>query len=315
MLLALMMLLPSASALALEAAITPAPKLLRRQEILDKETPRLIGYTYDKGAYSVWDCRESSAFITSGNFGRCAETAKESFIATTCLSGSIMAGEGTSSTCTGTAAQTRCQTGTVLHYINDQQPIMNYQCWPAWDQGDWQATITTTIVSSTLSSSASPSRSSSAATLTSSSASSSQQSQTSASSVTGTSTTSPPTTSQETSNGGGVTGSSGEESKAWIAGAVIGPLAGLALVGAGFWFWWRRRQNKKNPYRNGAVELGSDVKNAQVYAYHAGQNGGPSAPPAELSGQQYAELEGSQKGHFAEADGTPITKGGNTEKP
>jgi hypothetical protein len=37
---------------------------------------------------------------------------------------------------------------------------------------------------------------------------------------------------------------SGGESKAWIAGAVIGPLAALALIGALAW-WWKRRRDER----------------------------------------------------------------------
>lgn len=38
--------------------------------------------------------------------------------------------------------------------------------------------------------------------------------------------------------------SGGSKSKAWIAGAVVGPIAGLVLLGGGILFWFRRRRNK-----------------------------------------------------------------------
>lgn len=38
---------------------------------------------------------------------------------------------------------------------------------------------------------------------------------------------------------------SGDGSKAWIAGVVVGPVAGLALCATAYWLWTRHRKNRK----------------------------------------------------------------------
>jgi LPXTG-motif cell wall-anchored protein len=53
-------------------------------------------------------------------------------------------------------------------------------------------------------------------------------------------------------------------SKAWIAGAVIGPLLGLALIGAIIFFVLRRRKNKKNiaPQQGGTAMMAVNTAQA-----------------------------------------------------
>jgi LPXTG-motif cell wall-anchored protein len=45
-------------------------------------------------------------------------------------------------------------------------------------------------------------------------------------------------------------------SKAWIAGAVVGPVVGLAIIAGLIWFFLRRRRNQKH---TAPVETGSAV--------------------------------------------------------
>jgi LPXTG-motif cell wall-anchored protein len=47
----------------------------------------------------------------------------------------------------------------------------------------------------------------------------------------------------------------GGGSKAWIAGAVIGPILGLALIGALVWFFLRRRKNKGTAPQQGSAAM------------------------------------------------------------
>lgn len=65
-----------------------------------------------------------------------------------------------------------------------------------------------------------------------------------------------------------------KESKAWIAGAVVGPIVGLALIGLVAFLLIRRRKNKKNlaPAAGGA---------AAPAAYSGPQ--GPNSPPQYYS--------------------------------
>jgi LPXTG-motif cell wall-anchored protein len=64
-------------------------------------------------------------------------------------------------------------------------------------------------------------------------------------------------------------GASGGGSKAWIAGAVVGPIVGLALVGALFWFLLRRRKNRGTTPQQGSATMTSVD---------------PSQPPAGVGG-------------------------------
>jgi hypothetical protein len=48
---------------------------------------------------------------------------------------------------------------------------------------------------------------------------------------------------------------SGGGSKAWIAGAVIGPIVGLAIIGALVWFFLRRRTNKGTAPQQGSAAM------------------------------------------------------------
>lgn len=56
---------------------------------------------------------------------------------TGCANTSVLLGPFDNDTCTGTGAQTSCVTGW-LHYDNNQT-VTNYECWPTWTQGNWEA--------------------------------------------------------------------------------------------------------------------------------------------------------------------------------
>jgi LPXTG-motif cell wall-anchored protein len=63
-------------------------------------------------------------------------------------------------------------------------------------------------------------------------------------------------------------------SKAWIAGAVVGPVLGLALVGAGIWLFLRRRKKAVQPPQHGSASM------APV---------DPHQPPTGVGGCTYAK--------------------------
>jgi hypothetical protein len=105
---------------------------------------------------------------------------------------------------------------------------------------------------------------------------------------------------------GGDSGDNDSSSSAWIAGAVVGPVAGLAMIG-GLVFWWRRRkraggdassvektemdplaQNSANP--GGASTRGSVMKHEYYTA------GSPVPPPPFSPGQHAAVPPGSAHG-------------------
>jgi hypothetical protein len=82
--------------LALFATITHAATITRRAVIPRAEStsfpPELIGYAISQDSTETWNCRESSAWQTVGTVGKCCMTdGSDCFMATTCISGSIMA--------------------------------------------------------------------------------------------------------------------------------------------------------------------------------------------------------------------------------
>ncbi|KAF1980275.1 hypothetical protein BU23DRAFT_495665 [Bimuria novae-zelandiae CBS 107.79] len=119
----------------------------------------------------------------------------------------------------------------------------------------------------------------------------------------------------ESGNGGTSTNNNDDssESKAWIAGAVIGPLAGLALIGAAIWFFRRRKHA-------GAV-LVADVQEADsittmnpysqhshgspVPVYAPVPQHSPGTAPSELGGQnhQMVEMEAGSAAKYARKNG------------
>jgi hypothetical protein len=91
------------------------------------------------------------------------------------------------------------------------------------------------------------------------------------------------------------------ESKAWIAGPVVGAIAGIAIVVLAA-FWWRRRKNRASP---------------PAYApYASGPNHYNDQPPMglqQLDDNQYSELPTSttvKYAHASEGPPTGMTRGG-----
>lgn len=77
--------------------------------------------------------------------------------------------------------------------------------------------------------------------------------------------------------------SDGSESKAWIAGAVVGPIAGLGLCAAAYWLW-RRHRNKHNRQLSTEQEAHSQVNDAQQVGPEAGLLGEQVATTLMLHG-------------------------------
>jgi len=79
------------------------------------------------------------------------------------------------------------------------------------------------------------------------------------------------------------------ESKAWIAGAVVGPLLGLAFVVAGIFLWRRRKAARNNPSE---LESSKDYGQYAPMDYYRHYVQGPVEMPHT---QRTLELDGERK--------------------
>ncbi|KAF2735358.1 hypothetical protein EJ04DRAFT_214138 [Polyplosphaeria fusca] len=188
---------------------------------------------------------------------------------------------------TGTKAQTSCVTGTVFQTFGDQQPILNYQCWPQWNGGNWDATVFTSQPSSTLettvSSTQTPVDQSSPGPSATPTGFSPSETAVSAQ------TSSPPTEPKE-------------KSQAWIAGPVIGGIAGAALFTTLGWFLYRRRMQRSSGPDSDFVELESK----EIYAHRSEPQNGMFVNqygPVEAPDRTVYEVAGSHYATPAELDG------------
>lgn len=59
-----------------------------------------------------------------------------------------------------------------------------------------------------------------------------------------------PTSSSISTVSSPATSSGNNTGKAWIAGAVVGPVAGIGLCAAGYWLWVRRRKQRNREPSN-----------------------------------------------------------------
>ncbi|KAL4806314.1 hypothetical protein BDV18DRAFT_139208 [Aspergillus unguis] len=86
--------------------------------------------------------------------------------------------------------------------------------------------------------------------------------------------------------------SGSSSSKAWIAGPVVGGVAGIALI-IGAFFWWRRRKNRKlhqeqNP--NWTPDMSSTVATSPSTAFRD-KSKSPVNEPSSMLGRGFAEVD------------------------
>lgn len=98
------------------------------------------------------------------------------------------------------------------------------------------------------------------------------------------------------------------DSKAWIAGAVVGPILGLALVGAGVWFFLRRKKKAARPPQHGSASMAPMSPNQPPAGVGGYTDAKPQFSPAqptyyERPGQsdQFAQQGYPQQGGFSPA--------------
>ncbi|TQV94979.1 hypothetical protein IF1G_05966 [Cordyceps javanica] len=226
-------------------------------------------------------------FTTSGPYAVCCDKTKCP-MPTACHDNKISYDNFAVGACPGSAV---CQTMSIMSAPGAKGDVTSSifcaQYWYALEA--YRDTVPVTTSSATKTSTSA----STGSTPTSNSASrTGSVSTTGSSSSAGSSGTTSPTSTPEPSAGG-------SSSKAWIAGAVVGPVAGLALLGFAFWFLRRRgAQKKKNvnaadaPQEIGGYERPADYgdgnwQNKQYY--------GASHPKAEsTSAGYYAPVQQNQ---------------------
>lgn len=110
-----------------------------------------------------------------------------------------------------------------------------------------------------------------------------------------------------------------KESKAWIAGAVVGPLVGLALIGFGVFFFMRRKKNNSSIVAPATGSVGPAPTAYQQNSYPSDPNAPPGYyPPMQ---QQNAGAAGfvpvgvqKQDGYYGQPQ-SPMTQGSQSPNP
>ncbi|PSN69256.1 hypothetical protein BS50DRAFT_586588 [Corynespora cassiicola Philippines] len=282
-----------ATPVASDPTITAAPaipvELLRKQN-----NDRFMGWVFESSEWMSRTCDIGGTYYQSGDYWRCcATTLAGCDVPIGCVAGSLLYSvtSGTQSIATfactdvyeDAAEYTICNTGYMYENTADAQPATNVFCgisslnWsyyrvqPETSSGmamviaDLPTGILTTCPETPSSTPSSSPRSTPANPTSSASTSPSSEPE-----------------------------SEGSESKAWIAGAVIGPLVGLALIGGIIFFCLRRKRKNRtavptNPpqmtaaagtYPPPAFAATSDPKPPQVYENysHVQQPQGGMAP-------------------------------------
>ncbi|KAN0098314.1 hypothetical protein V8E51_013977 [Hyaloscypha variabilis] len=187
-----------------------------------------IGYMKTGSTYVSATCPATTAtFVTSGSYWGCSPYPSAGLgLVTGCTSGTLLVGGTNDYLC---VPGDECNTGYLFSDLSDQSPLTEYGCLPGAGTTSYYrslpASVLAVVTGSTSSASASPTQTS----LTTGSSSPGVSSPVSSS-------TAP---SVSTQNGH-------SSSKTWIAGAVIGPIFGLALVALGIWVWALKKKAKQN---------------------------------------------------------------------
>lgn len=115
----------------------------------------------------------------------------------------------------------------------------------------------------------------------------------------------PPTTDTNSNNTDGTGANPSSSDRSWVAGAIVGSLAGLGLVlGLAVWRW---RRNKPDKAANGTRPFDESFGKAQL---HSDDMPKPIIPIAELHPDSLHEMEGSNSYiHRAEKPANEVAVG------
>lgn len=216
------------------------------------------GWAPSSSFWSPVTCDDpSQTYVMSSTYGRCcANSHLNCGFATSCISTSsdikiLYGSDGGSSLCT--SGET-CAFMTIYDYATTDTPAIDIFC-----ANGWPETASTIFRTTAAETTTSDSKASATATPGSSPTSSIAAATTTASSS---------------------TGEAKKESKTWIAGAVIGPVAGCALIGAlGFWLT-RRMRNKGANYHQDEAQDNSLAHLSQNQGFSELESSSPQELPA-----------------------------------
>jgi len=292
--------------------ITDAPKLIAR-ELVERQQNPLIGYQLAGDTNYITMTCNAGTFSTSGSWGICCPFAS-CYYGTSCAGGSIYY-DRTSfvSNCnTGGGGLGLCYTVTLYKSTGDQSPLHMFNC-----ESNWKATFNTGIVAAVTNTSPL----STTASDTSSSGSSGSSSATTDGATSGGAVAVGPSPTGLSNTGGG------KSNAGLIAGAVIGGIAALALVGIAILLAIRYgKKNRTTPdaAATSDAKYGSAPNSAPVGYVEPYKDGGMQQQQAPYGQQPYpatgyygtpqypAEVQGSQTYvPQAELQGTPVGGGQN----
>jgi hypothetical protein len=219
---------------AFATAAVPADPTITAPAVLPKRqnNDRFIGFVEFSGSWYSETCNVGLTWYQDGKYGQCCPaTLASCYAPTACVSGSLIYPYSDRSTtrtiaCTenyDNSAYSICNTAFIFENMQDSNPKTDIVCGESSVNWSYYRKLDATV---TAASSAPP---------------------TSIPQPVSTALTSPNVTKN---NGGG-------GSKAWIAGAVVGPILGLALIGALVWFFLRRRKTKKLAPAQGGAAMAS----------------------------------------------------------
>ncbi|KAJ2896300.1 hypothetical protein MKZ38_005702 [Zalerion maritima] len=124
---------------------TEAPETTSTSPPSTITNPAYIGSYYDFGlrGFSSYECTNNSTWRSIGTIGDCcAIDGGDCVMGTACTNGSVVLATGRPYTCEGSGRATVCVTGVVFENPQATNSVLNFRCWPDWNEDTWMATRT-----------------------------------------------------------------------------------------------------------------------------------------------------------------------------
>ncbi|KAF3039699.1 hypothetical protein E8E12_003132 [Didymella heteroderae] len=220
-------IIASASVLLQLSSANPADPTITAPAVLPRQnSDTFIGYVELNNTWSSLDCNSGLTWYQSGQYAQCCPaTLAHCYAPTACVGGSQIYTYPDLSPSVSTIACTDnynnpalsvCNTIFIFENTQDSNPRTNINCGDSSAGWSYYRDIP-------------------------------PESTTTTSSMSGTTTSTPVPPA--------LTSSPVPSSKAWIAGAVVGPILGFALIGAGFWLFLRRRKRAVQLPQRGSASM------------------------------------------------------------